>query len=96
MHDIYIFFQSFHIYFLIISSAGSLLASILKIFTLGKILQLTSMKGDRFTSCQNIVSRSQTSSVPSCPQDSINKFITRKFNPLVLLDFRFISAFLHA
>ena len=34
--------------------AGSLLASILKIFT----------QGDRFASCENIVSRSQASSLP--------------------------------
>ena len=29
------------------------------------------------------------------PQDSINEFIIRKWNPLVVVDFRFISAFLH-
>ena len=34
----------------------------------------------------------------STPQDSINEFITRKLNPLLLVgdNFRFISAFLHA
>ena len=30
------------------------------------------------------------------PQDSINKFIIQKMNLLVVVDFRFISAFLHA
>ena len=30
------------------------------------------------------------------PQDSINEFIIRMLNPLVVVDFRFISAFLHA
>ena len=30
------------------------------------------------------------------PQDYINEFIIRKLNPLVVVDFRFISAFLHA
>ena len=34
------------------------------------------------------------SSVP--PKDFINEFIIRKLNPLVLVDFRFISVFLHA
>ena len=28
-------------------------------------------------------------------QDSINEFIIRKLNPLVVVDFRIISAFLH-
>ena len=30
------------------------------------------------------------------PQDYITEFIIRKLNPLVVVDFRFISAFLHA
>ena len=34
--------------------------------------------------------------VKRTPQDSINEFIIRKLNPLVVVDFRFISAFLHA
>ena len=29
------------------------------------------------------------------PQDSVNEFIIRKLNPLVVVDFRIISAFLH-
>ena len=34
---------------------------------------------------------------PSLPtQDAINAFIIRKLNPLVVVDFRFMSAFLHA
>ena len=52
--------------FLIISSAGSLLASI-KIFTVGKILLLPTdyLVGWPLASCENIVSPSQTSSPPS-------------------------------
>ena len=38
----------------------------------------------------------QSSQVKCTPQDSINKSITRKLNLLVFVDFRFISAFLHA
>ena len=30
------------------------------------------------------------------PQDAINEFIVQKLNPLVVVDFRFISALLHA
>ena len=37
-----------------------------------------------------------SSQVKRTPQDSINEFIIQKLNPLVLVDFRFISAFLHA
>ena len=38
---------------------------------------------------------SQTrSSVP--PQNSINEFIIQKLSPLAVVDFRFISTFLHA
>ena len=32
----------------------------------------------------------------ACPQDYINEFIIRKLNPLIVVDFRFMSAFLHA
>ena len=38
----------------------------------------------------------QSSKVKCTPQDSINKFIIQKLNLLVLVDFRFIMAFLHA
>ena len=38
----------------------------------------------------------QSSQVKCTPQDFINEFIIRKWNPLVLVDFRFISVFLHA
>ena len=31
-----------------------------------------------------------------CRQDSINEFIICKLNPLIVVDFRFISAVLHA
>ena len=37
----------------------------------------------------------QLSQVKCTPQDSINEFIIRKLNPLVVVDFTFISAFLH-
>ena len=39
--------------------------------------------------------RLQSSQDKRTPQDSINEFIIRKLNPLVVVDFRFISAFLH-
>ena len=38
----------------------------------------------------------QSSEVKRTPQDFINEFIIRKLNPLVLVDFSFISVFLHA
>ena len=38
----------------------------------------------------------QSSQVKGTPLDPINEFIIRKLNPLVVVDFRFISAFLHA
>ena len=38
----------------------------------------------------------QLSQVKRTPQDYINEFIIRKLNPLVVVDFRFMSAFLHA
>ena len=37
----------------------------------------------------------QSSQVKRTPQDYINEFIIRKLNPLVVVDFIFISAFLH-
>ena len=37
----------------------------------------------------------QSSQVNRTPQDSINEFIIHKLNPLVVVNFRFISAFLH-
>ena len=36
----------------------------------------------------------QSSQVKCTPQDSIIEFIVQKLNPLVVVDFRFISAFL--
>ena len=55
----------------LISSAGSLLASIksLKNIYCGKKCNypLTTTQGDRFASCENIVSRSQNSSLPPPP-----------------------------
>ena len=38
----------------------------------------------------------QLSQVKRTPKDYINEFIIRKLNPLVVVDFRFMSAFLHA
>ena len=38
----------------------------------------------------------QSSQVKRTPQDAINEFIIRKLNTLVVVDFRFISAFSHA
>ena len=37
----------------------------------------------------------QSTQVKRTPQDYINEFIIRKLNPLVVVDFRLISAFLH-
>ena len=37
----------------------------------------------------------QSSQVKHTPQGYVNEFIVRKFNPLVVVDFSFISAFLH-
>ena len=58
MHDI-IFFNV-----LIIPSAGSLLAYQNILCGKNTYYPLTTTKGDRFASCENIVSRSQTSSLP--------------------------------
>ena len=38
----------------------------------------------------------QLSQVKRTPQDYINEFIIQKLNLLVVVDFRFMSAFLHA
>ena len=37
----------------------------------------------------------ESSQIEHTPQDSISEFIIRKLNALVVVDFRFISAFLH-
>ena len=47
-------------------------------------------------SCGNITYYLQSNQVKLTPQDSINEFINQKLNPLVVLDFRFISTILHA
>ena len=39
---------------------------------------------------------SQSSQIKLSPQDSINEFIIRKLNPLVVADLRIIFAFLYA
>ena len=44
--------------------------------------------------CQSMLQSSQVTG--AYPQDAINEFITQKFNPLVVVDSRFISALLHA
>ena len=38
----------------------------------------------------------QSSQVKRTPQDAINEFVIQNLNPLEVVDFRFISAFLHA
>ena len=38
----------------------------------------------------------RSTQVKRTPQDYINEFIIRKLNPLVVVDFRFMSAFFHA
>ena len=43
-----------------------------------------------------VTSKLRSSQDKRTPQDTINKFIIRKLNPLLVVDFRFISAFLHA
>ena len=38
----------------------------------------------------------QSNQVKRTPQESINEFIIQKLNPLLVVDFRLISAFSHA
>ena len=45
--------------------------------------------------CFDLQSSQVKRTPPPSPQDSLNEFITRKLNPLVVVDFRFIGAFLH-
>ena len=74
----------------LISSAGSLLASIksLKNIYCGKKCNYpqTTTQGDRFASCENIVSRSQTSSLPSLVVHNMNSL-------QISTDFGFYHAF---
>ena len=37
----------------------------------------------------------QSNQVKRTPQECINEFIVQKLNPLLVVDFRLISAFLH-
>ena len=37
----------------------------------------------------------QSNQVKRTPQEDINEFIIQKLNPLLVVDFRLISAFLH-
>ena len=41
------------------------------------------------------ISNLQSSQVKRTPQNSINEFNIRKLSPLAVVDFRFISTFLH-
>ena len=38
----------------------------------------------------------QSNQVKRAPQNAINEFIIRKLSPLAVVDFRFISIFLHS
>ena len=45
--------------------------------------------------CDNLNSFLQSNQVKRTPQESINEFIIQKLNPLLVVDFRLISAFLY-
>ena len=47
-----------------------------------------------FEFCATIV-KLQSNQVKRTPQEYINEFIIQKLNPLLVVDFRLISAFLH-
>ena len=59
---------------------------------------LRKKRGDKIGSLYSflLTVKLQSSQVKRTPQDTINEFIIRKLNALVVVDFRFISAFLHA
>ena len=87
MHDI-VFFQFFKHFWFPLPVCFLLLKS-LKIFTVRKILQLSAdhhARGDRFASCENIVSRSQTSSLPPSPRvfDNSAKYLGTSLNDQLL------------
>ena len=67
--------------------------TVLNLFTDLKFFRPQSMKLENWVP---FFPDSLSTQVKRTPQDYINEFIIRKLNPLVVVDFRFISAFLHA
>ena len=51
---------------------------------------------DQYQLIFNILKQLQSNQVKRTPQDTINEFIIQKLNPLVVVNFRFISEFLHS
>ena len=51
---------------------------------------------DQYQLIFNILKQWQSNQVKRTPQDAINEFIIQKLNPLVVVNFRFISEFLHS
>ena len=51
---------------------------------------------DQYQLIFNILKQLQSNQVKRTPQDTINEFIIQKLNPLVAVNFRFISEFLHS
>ena len=51
---------------------------------------------DQYQLIFNILKQLQSHQVKRTPQDAINEFIIQKLNPLVVVNFRFISEFLHS
>ena len=51
---------------------------------------------DQYQLIFNILKQLQSNQVKRTPQDAINEFIIQKLNPLVVVNFRFISEFLHS
>ena len=48
-----------------------------------------------YSKTQQICHHLQSNQVKRTPQEFINEFIIQKLNPLLVVDFRLISAFLH-
>ena len=46
-------------------------------------------------SVENLTRQLQSNQVKRTPQEFINEFIIQKLNPLLVVDFRLISAFLY-
>ena len=51
---------------------------------------------DQYQLIFNISKQLQSNQVKHTPQDAINEFIIQKLNPLVVVNFKFISEFLHS
>ena len=51
---------------------------------------------DQYQLIFNISKQLQSNQVKRTPQDAINEFIIQKLNPLVVVNFKFISEFLHS